>query len=192
MGAKNIALFASGAGSNVKNILKYFGDKPFVNVGLVVSSRSTAGVISIAREAGVPVEVLVGPAAYESNDIIEILHKHRIDVIVLAGFLLKIPDSLIQLYHDRIINIHPALLPKYGGKGMYGKYVHEAVRAANDATTGITIHLVNEHYDEGRILFQATCDIAPGDTPEQIAAKVQELEHKHYPVIIEKFLNDEL
>lgn len=181
-----IAIFASGNGSNARKLLEYFSSHPTIRVGLVVSSKSEAGVLQVAADFQVPSIVLDKSALYESNHIGQILSKYGISYIVLAGFLRKIPDSLVSLFNNRIINIHPALLPKFGGKGMYGDYVHQAVKEAGEKETGITIHLVNEHYDEGRVLFQASCPVLPQDSVEDIRQKVQYLEHLHFAEAVEK------
>ena len=159
-------------------------------MALIVSNRRKAGVLDLAHEMNVPSLVVNRKQFYESRQLIEELEECNIDLIVLAGFLWLIPMYLIRKFHNRIVNIHPALLPKYGGKGMYGKYVHEAVWNAGDDKSGITIHLVNEHYDEGHVLFQAECELAKDDGPEEIADKVLKLEHTFYPKIVEKLLSE--
>ncbi|MES2629834.1 MAG: phosphoribosylglycinamide formyltransferase [Bacteroidota bacterium] len=188
----NIAIFASGAGSNARALLSHFSNDPAVRVAVVISNKAGAGVHEVAQEFDVPSVVLGDIGAYESNLIEEMLSSHQVDFIVLAGFLLKVPDSLVQLYANRIINIHPALLPKFGGKGMYGNRVHAAVKAQGETETGITIHYVNEHYDEGAVIFQASCPVAPEDSEDDIRKKVQELEHLHFPAIVSKVVKGEL
>lgn len=190
---KRIALFASGSGSNAERIAQYFADKADVEVTLILSNNSTAGVIDRARRgfnAGLHVPVLLfdRKTFYETDRVTELLHKQQIDLVVLAGFMWLVPTSLVRAFPNRMLNIHPALLPKFGGKGMYGHHVHEAVVAAGEAQSGITIHYVNEHYDEGQIIFQASCAVVPTDTPDDVAHKVQRLEHEHYPRMVEKVL----
>lgn len=185
---KNIAIFASGGGSNARKIIEYFADSPEVKVALVVSNKKDAGVLEIAKAHNIPTQIIHRQMFYETEELLDILRQLRIDFIVLAGFLWLIPAWLVRAYPRRMVNIHPALLPKYGGKGMYGMHVHEAVRAANESETGITIHYVNEQYDEGAIIFQARCPVAPSDTPADIARKVHELEHRHFSRVIAETL----
>jgi phosphoribosylglycinamide formyltransferase 1 len=186
---KNIAILASGAGSNAQKILEYFSDRMDIAVRLIVSNKKEAGVLNIAKLASIDTFVVTRDSFYSTTDLLVELDKRNIDFIVLAGFLWLIPPYLIQHYPDRIINIHPALLPKYGGKGMYGHFVHEAVHLAKDTHSGITIHFVNEKYDEGSIVFQERCEILPSDQPEDIAKKVQTLEHSHYPTVIDQLVS---
>jgi phosphoribosylglycinamide formyltransferase-1 len=186
---KNIAILASGAGSNAQKILEYFSDRMDIAVRLIVSNKKEAGVLNIAKLASIDTFVVNRDSFYSTTDLLVELDKRNIDFIVLAGFLWLIPPYLIQHYPDRIINIHPALLPKYGGKGMYGHFVHEAVHLAKDTHSGITIHFVNEKYDEGSIVFQERCEILPSDQPEDIAKKVQVLEHSHYPTVIDQLVS---
>ena len=185
---KRIALFASGTGSNARKIIEYFQGDPSVEVALVVSNKASAPVLEMAASHGVPTLLIDRHSFYQTGDLAEKLQGLHIDLIVLAGFLWLVPDSLVKAFSRRIVNIHPALLPKYGGKGMYGIHVHRAVREAGETQSGITIHYVNERYDEGDILFQATCPVAPDDDAETIARRVLELEHEHYPRIVEKLL----
>lgn len=184
----NIAIFASGSGSNARKIMEYFQSSGVGRVVVVVCNRKNAGVIGIAAEFGVPVQMIDRNLFYESEHLLDVLENYRTDFIALAGFLWLIPGYLIKAYPDRIVNIHPALLPKYGGHGMYGHHVHEAVKAAGEQESGPTIHYVNEHYDEGDIIFQTSCQLNPEDTPDDIARKVLALEHKYYPRIIEEVL----
>lgn len=184
----NIVIFASGSGSNAKKIMEHFQDSGIGRVVLLVCNRKHAGVIDIAAEFGVPVQMTDKKQFYESSELLDILAGYGTDFIALAGFLWLVPDYLVRAYPGKIVNIHPALLPKYGGHGMYGHHVHEAVKAAGEQESGPTIHYVNEKYDEGNIIFQATCSILPNDTPEDIARKVLVLEHKHYPPVIERLL----
>ncbi|MFN9380276.1 MAG: phosphoribosylglycinamide formyltransferase [Bacteroidota bacterium] len=186
---KNIAILASGAGSNAQKILEHFSDRMDISVRLIVSNKQEAGVLNIAKVASIDTFVVTRDSFYSSTDLLVELNKRNIDFIVLAGFLWLIPPYLIQHYPDRIINIHPALLPKYGGKGMYGHFVHEAVHLAKDNHSGITIHYVNEKYDEGSIVFQERCEILPSDQPEDIAKKVQVLEHLYYPTVIDQLVS---
>lgn len=182
-----LAIFASGAGTNAENIMQYFAGHGQIEVALVISNKSSAGVIDIGPKYNVPVYIVDREKLETTEKALDIIKGHEIDFIILAGFLLKVPDYILKAYPDKIINIHPALLPNFGGKGMYGKYVHEAVIAAKKKESGITIHLVNENYDEGRVLFQEKVSIAEGETPEKLAKKVQALEHEHFPKVIEGF-----
>ena len=186
---KNIAILASGAGSNAQKILEHFSDRMDIAVRLIVSNKQEAGVLNIAKVASIDTFVVTRDSFYSTTDLLVELDKRNIDFIVLAGFLWLIPSYLIQHYPDRIINIHPALLPKYGGKGMYGHFVHEAVHLAKETHSGITIHYVNEKYDEGSIVFQERCEILPSDQPVDIARKVQVLEHSYYPTVIDQLVS---
>ena len=186
---KNIAILASGAGSNAQKILEHFSDRMDITVRFIVSNKQEAGVLNIAKAASIDTFVVTRDSFYSSTDLLVELDKRNIDFIVLAGFLWLIPPYLIQHYPDRIINIHPALLPKYGGKGMYGHFVHEAVHLAKENYSGITIHYVNEKYDEGSVVFQERCEILPSDQPEDIAKKVQILEHLYYPTVIDQLVS---
>jgi phosphoribosylglycinamide formyltransferase-1 len=185
----NIALFASGRGSNAQAIIEYVSENDDINVGLIVSNKSTAGVLLIAEEYNIPSLVLNRDSFKDGAEMLGAIYDHKIDVIVLAGFLWKIPNYLIQAFPEKIINIHPALLPKYGGKGMYGEHVHQAVFDNKEKESGITIHLVNEKYDDGKVLFQASTELSEEETPKQIAKKVLELEHYYYPRIVEAFID---
>jgi len=186
---KNIAIFASGTGSNTLKIIQYFEEHPFIHIGLIVSNKTDAGVLIIAHTHHIPTLILEKDEFYKNAYLNEFRRKD-IDFIVLAGFLWKIPSKLIAAYPNKIINIHPALLPGYGGKGMYGYHVHEAVIAAKEKQSGITIHYVDEKYDHGSTIFQATCDIEENDTPEILAQKIHVLEHQYFPVIIEKIVSN--
>ena len=184
-----IALFASGAGTNAEKIITHLKNHSFIQVSLVVCNKPDAGVIQIAASNNVPVLMIEKEKFFRGNAYVdEIKHRSGIDFIVLAGFLWKVPLALIDAYPNRIINIHPALLPKYGGKGMYGMRVHEAVIAAHETESGITIHYVNERFDEGETIFQARCEVTTDDTPETLAQKIHQLEHQHFPRIIEQVL----
>lgn len=186
---KNIAIFASGSGSNAENIIRYFRNNDSICVSLVLSNKSDAYVLERAHRLGVSCNVFPKEDWIAGDEVLAVLQEYRIDFIVLAGFLVRVPDLILHAYPNRIINIHPALLPKFGGKGMYGSRVHEAVVAAGEKESGITIHYINEHYDEGNTIFQATCPVLPDDTPEDVAEKVHALEYKHFPLIIEKVLD---
>ena len=183
----HVAIFASGAGSNARKIIEYFENQYVVKVSLIVCNVPTAGVLEIAKEKGIPT-LLINKTEFATSGYVESIRNSDIDFIVLAGFLWKVPEVLVKAYPKAIINIHPALLPNYGGKGMYGSRVHEAVIAAGESKSGITIHWVDENYDEGDIIFQAECTIAAGDTPEILAQKIHALEHQHFAPVIEKLL----
>jgi phosphoribosylglycinamide formyltransferase-1 len=185
---KRIAIFASGAGSNAKQIIEYFTNHITVQVALVVCNKPGAGVLAIAAQYNVPTLLIEKEQFFRGNAYVDELKKASIDFIVLAGFLWKIPSALIHAYPNKIINIHPALLPKYGGKGMYGQFVHEAVLAARESESGITIHIVDELYDHGQMIFHASCPVFPDDTPATLAQRIHALEHKHYPEVIEQFV----
>jgi len=185
---KRIAIFASGSGTNAQRIIEYFALNKNVVVDSLWSNREDAYALIRAEKLGVETFTFDRDTFYHSNDIVEALDERKVDLIVLAGFLWLVPPFLTELFP--IINIHPALLPKYGGKGMYGSHVHEAVVAHHEKVSGITIHRVNKRYDAGDIIFQAECAIAPGDTPDDVAAKVHELEYEHYPRVIEEVLNE--
>lgn len=181
---KNIAVLASGTGSNAAAIMDHFIGYENVFVSLTASNNPNAGVLEKAAERGVPTSTFTKSQLHDEEFMTELLR--GIDVVVLAGFLLKIPAFLVREFEGRMINIHPALLPKYGGKGMYGMNVHKAVIENNEKQTGITIHYVSENYDEGDIILQKTVSLSQRDTPETVALKVQKLEHEHYPKIVEK------
>jgi phosphoribosylglycinamide formyltransferase-1 len=181
-----LAIFASGNGTNAQRIIEYFSGHPTITVNLILSNKPDAGVVDRAKNLGVETMVFNRLSFYETGMIPEKLTSYRIDFIILAGFLWLIPKNILTAYPGRIINIHPALLPKYGGKGMFGNRVHEAVIAAGDPESGITIHHVDENYDEGRIIFQAKCTITEKDTPESLAVKVHQLEYRYFPEVIEQ------
>ena len=187
---KKIVIFASGSGTNAENIIRYFGENKPVRVVMILTNNKNAFVIDRAKQLGVPCRVFDRHTFMNTDEILQILIQLKADLIVLAGFLWLIPVNILKAFPDRIVNIHPALLPKYGGKGMYGHIVHESVINSGDRESGITIHMVNEKYDEGRIIFQAKCDVLPGDTPDDLAEKIHELEYKYYPGVIEKILFD--
>ena len=187
---KRIAIFASGSGTNAENIIRYFGQGKPARVALILTNNKNAYVIDRANKFGVPCKVFNRNTFYHTEEILDFLKEQAIDLVVLAGFLWLVPENLIRSFPGRIINIHPALLPKYGGKGMYGHMVHDAVIKSGDPESGITIHYVNESYDSGAIIFQARCAILPGYTADDLAEKVHELEYKYYPEVIEKVLLD--
>ena len=183
---KRIAIFASGSGTNAQKIIEYFTMSKEVVVDSLWSNNENAYALIRAEKLGIETFTFDSDEFYRSNEILDKLYDHRIDMIVLAGFLWLVPRNLTELF--TVINIHPALLPKYGGKGMFGMNVHKAVLASKDKESGITIHQVNHEYDKGKIIFQANCPIKPKDTPELLAARVHELEHEHYPRVIEEIL----
>lgn len=188
--ATKLAVFASGAGSNAEKIIEYFNYNPAKNitVALVVCNKPDAGVLGIAEKNNIPTLLLEKEKFFRGGAYVDELQAAGIDFIVLAGFLWKVPAALVNAYNNRILNIHPALLPKYGGKGMYGNFVHEAVIAAGDTESGITIHVVDEQYDNGLHIFQAICPVLPGDTPATLAARIHALEHANYPRVVEEFI----
>ena len=183
---KQIAIFASGTGTNTGKIIGYFRNHPSIRISLIASDKPAAGVLNIARENSIPTLILEKEKFSQGNAYVDELRERKIDFIVLAGFLKKIPGVLVKAFRGQILNIHPALLPKYGGKGMYGLHVHEAVIGAGEKETGITIHLVDELYDHGQVVFQATCQVDPSDTPQALAARVHLLEYEYFAKIIEE------
>ena len=185
---KNIAIFASGNGTNAETIIKHFDKSNDITVSRVFCNKENAFVLTRAKNLNIPTLIFDKKTFYESDNVLNQLNEDNTDLIVLAGFLWLIPDSILKNYRNRILNIHPALLPKYGGKGMYGSKVHEAVINAGEKESGITIHFVNEKYDEGEIVFQEKCQIEQNDTPDSLAAKIHKLEHLHYPAVIEEVL----
>lgn len=184
---KKIAILASGEGTNAERIIRYFSEKRTAEVALVITNKAQAGVLKRTDRLGVP-SLVITAQGFADGEALEAFHRFHIDFIVLAGFLLKVPDSILHDYPEKIVNIHPALLPKFGGKGMYGARVHEAVIAADEKESGITIHYIDGHYDEGSIIFQATCPVMPGDTPDTLATRVHQLEYEHFPKIIERVI----
>ncbi len=183
------AIFASGEGTNAENLIQYFKNDSRIKIKLLVTNRDDAGVIHRAEKHKKTVQIISREALNNYTDqIIEFLKAEKIDLIILAGFLLKIPDKMIKAFPDKIINIHPSLLPKYGGKGMYGMHVHEAVIQNHETESGITIHFVNEEYDKGNILMQAKCTVESIDTPATLAKKIHELEYRHFPKALEQLL----
>lgn len=181
-----IAVFASGSGTNAQNLYDYFKDNPYIRIDCILSNKATAFVLERAKAMEVETLVFNRQQFYDEDDVLRFLEEREIDWIVLAGFLWLIPDKLIRAYPNRIINIHPALPPKYGGKGMYGSKVHEAVIANKEKESGISIHYVNEKYDEGEIIFQAKCPVEDQDTAEDLAAKIHALEYEHFPKVVER------
>jgi formyltetrahydrofolate-dependent phosphoribosylglycinamide formyltransferase len=186
--ATRLAIFASGAGSNAQKIIEQFKTNEKVLVSLIVSNKTGAGVLKIAERENIPSLILDKEKFFRGNAYVDELREQGIDFIILAGFLWKIPSALIKVFPNKIINIHPALLPKYGGKGMYGHHVHEAVIGNKEKESGITIHYVDEFYDHGSIILQAKCAVEENDTAESLAAKIHLLEHANYPVVIERLI----
>jgi phosphoribosylglycinamide formyltransferase 1 len=186
MNVKKIAIFASGSGTNAQAIIHYFAGNQDIVVDSLWSNNPKAYALERAESLGIEAFTFNREQFYEKNDVVEKLKKRRIDLVVLAGFLWLVPENLIDNFP--IINIHPALLPKYGGKGMYGMRVHQAIIDNKEIETGISIHIVNKNYDEGELIFQATCPVFPGDTPEEVARKVHDLEYAWFPKIIEKYI----
>ncbi len=185
---KKIAILASGSGSNAENIANYFKEKGGAEISLILTNNPDAFVLERAKRLGIPALVFSKKEMNETENILSAIRESGAEWIVLAGFLLKVPQYLLDAYEGRIVNIHPALLPKFGGKGMYGERVHQAVVEAGERESGITIHYVNEHYDEGAIIFQAKCPVNESDTPDDVAAKVHALEYEHFPKVIEQLL----
>ena len=185
---KNIAIFASGAGTNAENIIRYFANDERIKVVLVLSNNQKAGVHARVNALGVPSFVFTREEFSEGTPIVDILAEYEVDFIVLAGFMCFVSEPLQKAFSARIVNIHPSLLPKFGGKGMYGMHVHEAVVKSGEKESGITIHYINERYDEGAIIFQASCPVHPNDTPEDLAARVHALEYEYYPKVVEEIL----
>jgi phosphoribosylglycinamide formyltransferase-1 len=185
---KNIAIFASGSGTNAENIIHYFEEKASARVNLVVTNRREAYVRERAAKLGVPCFYYNKEEWTTGTAVLDLLKEHRTDWVVLAGFLLRVPAALVAAYPQRMVNIHPALLPKFGGQGMYGDRVHEAVIAAGDTQSGITIHYVNEAYDRGAVICQATCEVLPDDTPQTLAQRIHALEYDYFPRVIERLI----
>ena len=183
-----LAIFASGTGSNALKIIEYFSNHSLVQVSLVVCNKPNAGVLNIAATHNIPSLIISKEKFLIGNSYVDELKLFGIDIIVLAGFLWKIPSALIFAFPERIINIHPSLLPKYGGKGMYGHNVHEAVIEAQEKESGITIHLVDEEYDHGKHLYQTTCPVLPNDTPDTLALKIHSLEHTYFAEVIDQYI----
>jgi formyltetrahydrofolate-dependent phosphoribosylglycinamide formyltransferase len=184
----NIAIFASGAGSNAQKIIEYFRYSKKVRIVVIACNKPGAGVLNIAAQENIPVLEIEKEEFFRGSGYVDELKEKNVDLIVLAGFLWKIPPALIKHWHRRIINIHPALLPKYGGKGMYGRFVHESVIAGKEKESGISIHYVDDVYDNGAIIFQARCPVLENDTPDLLANRIHKLEHEHYPQVIEQLI----
>ena len=185
---KKIAVFASGNGTNAQKIFEYFEQHTAVEVSLLCCNKAGAPVLDRAKRFGIPTLVFNREQFYKSQQVVDKLTESQIDLVVLAGFMWLVPENLVTAFEGRLINIHPALLPKFGGKGMYGMHVHEAVKEAGETVTGITIHQVNSRYDEGNIIAQFSCELDPTDSPDEIAKKVQRLEHENYPKVIENLV----
>lgn len=188
MTLQRLAIFASGAGSNADKIIQHFQQHPQVEVALVVCNKPGAGVLEVARRNGVDTLLVQRDRFANGDAYLPELQQRQLHWLVLAGFLWKVPPALVHAFPRHIINIHPALLPKYGGKGMYGHHVHQAVLEAGDTESGITIHYVDELYDHGATIFQARCSVLPGDTPDTLAQRIHQLEHQHYPVVLEQLV----
>ncbi len=188
---RNIAIFASGSGTNAQKLMEYFSTNKTAKVKIIMSNKSDAYVLERAKKFSVPTFVFDRDDLYHNRKVLKILLENDIHFVVLAGFLWLIPGDILSHYPGRIVNIHPALLPDYGGKGMYGDRVHKAVLENKEKESGISIHFVNERYDEGDIIFQAKCEVKPDDTPEVLAARIHKLEHKYYPRVVEKLLKED-
>ncbi|MBN1159284.1 MAG: phosphoribosylglycinamide formyltransferase [Bacteroidales bacterium] len=187
-----LAIFASGSGTNAENIIEYFRNHRRIQIACVCSNRPDAPVIQRAKKFELSILTFSYEEFYKTHNILDYLERHDVSWIILAGFLWLVPEYLIHAFENRILNIHPALLPKYGGKGMYGERVHKAVLENHEKQSGITIHIVDREYDRGKIVFQATCPVLPEDSPESLAARVHRLEYEHYPRIIEQAVSGEL
>lgn len=187
---KRIVIFASGSGSNAENLIKFFQNSEKGRVTLILTNNPHAKVLDRAKTLGVPAFSFNKKAFTDTNLVLDLLKSEKADLIILAGFLWKFPEYILKHYPNKVINVHPALLPKYGGKGMYGKFVHDAVVANKETETGITIHYVNEYYDEGAIIHQAKCEVLPSDNANDVAAKIHLLEMKHFPEVVSTLLNE--
>ena len=187
---KHITIFASGAGSNAQKIIDHFRDSDSARVALIVCNKPGAGVTTIAEKENIPFLLIEKEKFFKGDAYVPELTSAGTELVVLAGFLWKIPQKIITAFPKKIINIHPALLPGYGGKGMYGRHVHEAVLNAGDVQSGITIHYVDEHYDHGVVIFQTACPVLPGDTSDMLAQRIHQLEHNHYPAVIENLIKN--
>lgn len=185
---RKLSIWASGNGSNAENIIQFFANNKEIEVDHILCNKKEAGVFQRAERLGIPAFHYLAADFHESEKILTLLKEKNINYIILAGFLLKIPNEIIHAFPGRIINIHPALLPNYGGKGMYGMNIHNAVIEASEKHSGISIHLVDEEYDHGMLIFQSICDIEANETPESLAKKIHQLEHKHYPEVINNYV----
>ena len=186
---KRIVIFASGSGTNAQRIAEYFSKNPSISIERIYCNKKDAYVLHRAANLGIPTTIFNRNDFYESDKVVRLIQKDNPDLIILAGFLWLIPDFIIKQFPNKIINIHPALLPKYGGKGMYGSFVHETIIKAGEKESGITIHYVNEYYDEGMTIFQVKCPVKETDTPDALATRIHQLEYQHYPEVIEKMLD---
>jgi phosphoribosylglycinamide formyltransferase-1 len=186
----HVAIFASGAGSNAQKLIDHFRHHSLIKIALIVCNKPDAGVLTIAQKENIPILLIEKETFFRGNAYVDEIKQHNVDFIVLAGFLWKVPVALIKAFPQCIINIHPALLPNYGGKGMYGRFVHEAVIEAKEKESGISIHYVDELYDHGQLIFQARCTIDANDTADSLAHKIHALEHEHYPIIVEKVIRE--
>jgi phosphoribosylglycinamide formyltransferase-1 len=186
---KRIVIFASGSGTNAENLIRFFQNKETISVVMVLTNNPFAKVLDRCKKLEVST-LSFNKVALINGDVLNLLKASKPDLIVLAGFLWKFPEAILKVFPNKVINVHPALLPKYGGKGMYGMYIHEAVVANKESETGITIHYVNEHYDEGAIIFQAKCEVNASDSADDVASKIHELEMEHFPVVVEKLLSE--
>lgn len=186
---KRIVIFASGSGTNAENLIRFFQNKETISVVMVLTNNPFAKVLDRCKKLEVSA-LSFNKVALINGDVLNLLKASKPDLIVLAGFLWKFPEAILKVFPNKVINVHPALLPKYGGKGMYGMYIHEAVVANKESETGITIHYVNEHYDEGAIIFQAKCEVNASDSADDVASKIHELEMEHFPVVVEKLLSE--
>ena len=187
---KRIVIFASGSGTNAENLIEFFHNRDNASVIQVLTNNPHAKVIDRCNKLKTSCLSFNRTAFYKTTHVLDILKNTNPDLIVLAGFLWKFPETILNTFPNKVINVHPALLPKYGGKGMYGMHIHEAVVANNEKETGITIHYVNEHYDEGTIIFQAKCEVLASDYAEDVAAKIHELEMEHFPKVVDQLLNE--
>ena len=191
MSTISLAILASGSGSNAENIYNYFAQRTDIQISIIISNKADAYVHKRAERLGIPSITMSKSELSDSETVLDVLKQFQVDFVVLAGYLLRIPDGLVKAFPNRILNIHPALLPKFGGKGMYGDRVHQAVVESGDKESGITIHYVNENYDEGAIVFQAKCPVLDGDTPDAVASKVHALEYQYFPSVIGQVLQKE-
>jgi phosphoribosylglycinamide formyltransferase-1 len=185
---RNIAIFASGSGTNAEKLIHFFRTSPFGKVCLVLTNNKNAGVIQRAQANDIETLIFTKEQFYDTDEVLGLMKKREIDFVVLAGFLWLVPPRLLKEYENKIVNIHPALLPAYGGKGMYGHHVHEAVISNGEKESGITIHYVNQKYDEGDIIFQARCSVEKGDTPDSLASRIHLLEYEHFPRVVDQLL----